>query len=255
MDTENRSLVEENEVTEAAEQPAEVTEAAEQSAAEQPRKESSKRIKKAQRREAKAARKAANKIEEKNSRPNNALIAILIFGVVIAMFAFVLGYNYFSKPATIAKYIEDNGGEEAYGSIMLDAYTTAAITAEGNSMNIEVTSATDDENVAQQIRDYYGGEDGKEQVEYLASYFLTGIKPQTRALSADVKASFKLNDEELNTAELTYKEAKALMEAEEEEAEEASDGDEASDKAADDAAEAEGDAADAAEDAAEEEGN
>ena len=53
-------------------------------------KVSSKRIKKAERREAKAARKAANRIEEKKTTPNNALIALLIFGVVIAMFAFVL---------------------------------------------------------------------------------------------------------------------------------------------------------------------
>ena len=78
------------------------------------------REKKRVRREAKAARKAPNLIEEKKSRPNNALIALMIFGVLVGMFAFVLGYNYFSKPATIAKYIEENGGEEVYGSIQLD---------------------------------------------------------------------------------------------------------------------------------------
>ena len=68
-------------------------------AEEKPVKVSSKRIKKAERREAKAARKAANKIEEKKSRPNNLLIGLMIFGVVVGMFAFVLGYNYFSKPS------------------------------------------------------------------------------------------------------------------------------------------------------------
>lgn len=216
MDTEKYTAESELKETEAATPEAETT-----SAPEEPVKVSSKHIKKAERREAKAARKAANMIEEKKSRPNNALIALLIFGVVIAMFAFVLGYNYFSKPATIAKYIEDNGGEESFGSMMLDAYTTAAITAEGNSMNIEVTAASDDEEVSGQIRDYYGGDEGKENVEYLAAYFLTGIKPQTRAFSADVKAAVTLNGEEINKVEMTYKEAKKLMEEDEEEAEDA----------------------------------
>lgn len=98
-----------------------------------PVKVSSKRIKKAERREAKAARKAANKIEEKKSRPNNLLIGVLIFGVVVGMFAFVLGYNYFSKPATIAKYIEKNGGEEAFGNMQIDEYTTADVTEIGRA--------------------------------------------------------------------------------------------------------------------------
>lgn len=246
MDTENKTPVAENEVIEAAAETEAVRTASEPEAA--PVKVSSKRIKKTQRREAKAARKAANKIEEKNSRPNNALIALLIFGVVIAMFAFVLGYNYFSKPATIAKYIEENGGEEAYGAMMLDAYTTANITAEGNSMNIEITSATDDDSVADLISGYYGGEDGKEQVEYLAAYFLTEMKPQTRAFSADVKASYKLNDEELNTAEMTYKEAKDFLKKQQEEEDAAVAEEEAA--AEESAAE---DAADEATDAAEEE--
>ena len=62
-----------------------------------------KRQKKADRRDAKAARKEANKVEEKKSRPNNIILAIMIFGVLIIMFAFAGGYNYFSKPANVEK--------------------------------------------------------------------------------------------------------------------------------------------------------
>ncbi len=231
---------------------AEAEESVEEVVEEAPVKVSSKRIKKAERREAKAARKAANKIEEKKSRPNNALIAILIFGVVIAMFAFVLGYNYFSKPATIAKYIEENGGEEAFGNMQVDGYTTAAITADGNSMTIALTADTDDEEAIEQIKEYYSGDEGKEQLEDLTAYFLTGIKPQTRAFSANAKATMTLNGEELNSIEMTYKEAKKMMEEEAEEAEAGADADaEDAEEAGDAAEEAAEDVAEDAEEAAE----
>ena len=162
-------------------------------------KVSSKRIKKAERREAKAARKAANKIEEKKSRPNNALIALLIFGVVIAMFAFVIGYNYFSKPATIEKYLEKNGGEEVYGSMQVDELTTAKITAKGNSMTVEMTIDGSNKEAAELAKEYYTGENGEKQLKNISAYFLTGTKPETRAFSADIKTTVKLGDEELNT--------------------------------------------------------
>jgi hypothetical protein len=200
-------------------------------------KVSSKRVKKAERREAKAARKAANKIEEKNSRPNNALIAILIFGVLIAMFAFVLGYNYFSKPATIAKYIEANGGEESFSNTTIDGVTTANITAEGNSMKIEMTAPEDNKETAEMVRNFYSGDEGKEQLEHMAAYYLTTLKPQTRAFSADITASVKIGDEEVNSVSMTFKEAKKHLEEEQEEAEEAADDSE-------DAEEADADAAD-----------
>lgn len=190
-------------------------------AEEKPVRVSSKRIKKAERREAKAARKAANKIEEKKSRPNNLLIGLMIFGVVVGMFAFVLGYNYFSKPATIAKYIEKNGGEEAFGNMQLDQYTTANVTADGNSMKITFTAETDDKDAMAQIKEHYSGDSGTEMLEYYAEQMLTSIKPQTRAFSADVKAVFNLNGEEINSVEMTYKEAKEKMEEAQKEAEEA----------------------------------
>ena len=223
------------EVAEAAEEAAEP--AVEAAAAEPVRKVSSKRIKKTQRREAKAARKAANKIEEKNSRPNNALIAVLIFGVVVAMFAFVLGYNYFSKPATIAKYIEENGGAESYSNISLDGVTTANITADGNSMKIDMSVPADDESLADTVRTFYAGDEGQEQLKGIISYFLTGTKPLTRAFSADATATVKIGDEEINSVTMTYKEAKKYVEEQQKEAEEAQDADSADAEDAEDAAE------------------
>ena len=213
------------EIADAAEEAAEVTEAAEatEEAAEaaEPAKVSSKRLKKIERREAKAARKAANKIEEKKSRPNNALIAVLIFGVVIAMFAFVLGYNYFSKPATIEKYLEKNGGEEVYGSMQVDELTTAKITAKGNSMTVEMTIDGSNKEAAELAKEYYTGENGEKQLKNISAYFLTGTKPETRAFSADIKTTVKLGDEELSSVEMTYKEAKKFLEDAQKEAEEA----------------------------------
>ena len=243
-------------VEETAEEAAPAEEKAEEAAPaeEKPVKVSSKRIKKTERREAKAARKAANKIEEKKSRPNNLLIGLMIFGVVIGMFAFVLGYNYFSKPATIEKYIEKNGGKDSFSGMQLDELTTADVTAEGNSMKITFTAKTDDKELSSTIREYYSGDDGKEMLEYYAEQMLTSIKPQTRAFSADVKAVFNLNDEEINSVEMTYKEAKEKMEEAQKEAEEAADKDadtEDAEDAADDAADAAEDAADNAADAAE----
>ena len=259
MEDEKKTTMEEIKETEALET---TEKTADEAAAEQAEsveetavKVSSKRIKKAERREAKAARKAANKIEEKKSRPNNALIALLIFGVVIAMFAFVLGYNYFSKPATIAKYIEKNGGEEVYGNMQLDAYTTANITADGNSMSIVMTVDGSDENIAKQAKEYYEGEDGEDQVKQIAAYFLTNIKPQTRAFSADVNATLSVGKEELQSVKMSYKEAKKYLEDLEKKAEEeaADDTEEAAEDAADSAEEAADDATEAAEDASENE--
>ena len=77
------------------------------------------------------------------------------------MFAFVLGYNYFSKPATIEKYLEENGGEEVYGSMQVDELTTAKITAKGNSMTVEMTIDDSNKEAAELAKEYYTGENGE----------------------------------------------------------------------------------------------
>lgn len=177
--------------------------------------------KKRERREAKAARKAANMVEEKKNRPNNIFLAILIFGVLVGMFAFAAGYNYFSKPASIEKYIEEAGGADAYGNLQMDEYTTASVTAKGNTMNIDMTAETEDEEAIKTIKESYGGDDGKEQMEDLAAYFLTSMKPQVRGFGADANVKMTLNGEELNSIKMTYSEAKKHLKEAEEEAEKA----------------------------------
>lgn len=179
--------------------------------------------KKRERREAKAARKAANMVEEKKSRPNNILLTVMIFGVLIGMFAIVVGYNYFSKPASLEKYIEDNGGADLYGNFMIDENTKANITAEGNSLNMELTAETEDEDLIKAIKESYDGDEGKEQMEDLTAYFLTSLKPLVRGLSADATTTMSLNGEELNSVKMTYREAKKYLKDAQREAEDAAD--------------------------------
>ena len=177
-----------------------------------------KREKKAARRDAKAAKKAANKVEEKKSRPNNLLLAIMIFGILIIMFGAVKGYNYYKLEPSIEKYIENNGGEEAYGSMMIDQYTTASVTAEGNSVKVVMESTAEDKEVAEELKKLYGGDDWEDQMKYIGAYFLTSMKPNCRGLSADITVTSNLNKEEIKTVKLTYKEAKDYMEKQAEEA-------------------------------------
>lgn len=207
--------------------------------------------KKRERREAKAARKAANLVEEKKSRPNNLLLGILIFGVLVAMFAFVAGYNYFSKPATIEKYLEENGGTEVYGKMQMDEYTNANITAKGNSMNIDMTADVEDEVVAGLIKDAYSGDDGKEQLEDIAAYFLTTMKPSVRGFNADATVKMTLNGEELNTVKMTYKEAKKKVKEAQEKAEEETEEETEHDQEGEDEAEHDQEGEEAENDAAE----
>ncbi|MBQ6388446.1 MAG: hypothetical protein IJH90_02290 [Mogibacterium sp.] len=199
------------------------------------------REKKRVRREAKAARKAANVVKEKESRPNNVLLAIMIFGVLIGMFVFVKGYNYFSKEANLEKYIANNGGEETYGSMAIDQNTTAAITAEGNSMKIVLDTVAEGEDV-DTYKEFYSGDDGKDQLEYIGAYFLTSMKSNTRGFSADVTVTSNINGEEVNSVSLTLKEAKKVLEPDEEDAE-AAEAEESEDESSEDAAEETEDAA------------
>ncbi len=194
------------------------------------------RARKAERREAKAARKEANKIEEKKSRPNNLLLAILIFGVLIGMFAFVKGYTYYKLEPSIQSYIKNNGGKDAYGSMMIDQHTTAAVTAKKNDMKIAITCTPHDEDEAKEYTDYYKGEDGEKQMKYIGAYMLTTMKPECRGFSASVTVTAKVNDEKANSVKMTYREAKKyLKELEEENEEENADASEEHEHAEDEA--------------------
>lgn len=191
-----------------------------------------KRKKKADRREAKAARKEANKVEEKKKRPNNLILAILIFGVLIGMFAFVGAYNYFSKPANLEKYVNDNGIADMYNNAAVSEYTTLTLKAEKNTLKMWLIVAED---APQEEVDQYSGDEGKELLEEWGAYYLTSMKPLVRGGSAEVKIKAKQGDETLNYVRLSYKEAKKMLEDAQKEAEEGIDDDES-----DDSEEAEG---------------
>lgn len=247
------------EVKEAAQEVTEATESAEEAkkaadAAEEAKEDAAplssteaKRRKKAERREAKAARKEANKVEEKKKRPNNLVLTILIFGVLIGMFVFVGAYNHFSKPATIEKYMDDNGITESYKEAPFSEHTTMTMTAEKNTINVLFKI---DEDASEEEVERLTGDEGTKTIKEWGSYFLTSMKPQTQALSAKVKVTVEQGDKELNSVELSYREAKKVIkdaqEEAEEEAEEAEDADDAEDEAeeAEDADEAETEAED-----------
>ena len=154
-----------------------------------------KRQKKADRRDAKAARKEANKVEEKKSRPNNIVLAVMIFGVLIIMFAVAGGYNYFSKPATIEKYMKDNGIDQMYTDMPVSEHTTMRLRAEKNTVKIWLNI---DEDAPDSEIEQYQGEEGTKTIKNMGAYFLTSLKPQTRALSGTVKIKAKHGDESVN---------------------------------------------------------
>jgi hypothetical protein len=176
------------------------------------------RQKKAERREAKAARKEANKVEEKKSRPNNIILAVMIFGVLIIMFAAAGGYNYFSKPATIEKYMKDNGINQMYKDVPMTEHSTMTMRADKNTVKIWLNI---DEDAPDTELEQYKGEDGEETLKNMGAYFLTSMKPQTRALSGTVKIKAKQGDETVNYVEMSYSEAKKFIKEAQKEAEEA----------------------------------
>lgn len=176
-----------------------------------------KRKEKAERREAKAARKEANKIEEKRTRPNNILLAVLICGVLIAMFAFVGGYNYFSKPATVEAYLQESGMAEMYNSMAYDEHSSLKMKAEGNTLKI-VVKVNDD--ATEEDIESYTSEDGEKNLKYTAASLLTAFKPETRAFGGEVRLAVKKGDETICYHKMTYSEAKKFLKELEKEAEE-----------------------------------
>lgn len=170
---------------------------------------SSKRQRKIDNREAKAARKAKNKVEESQKRPNNLIIFILIFGVLIVMFGFIWGYNYFSKEASIESYIESNGGKDTFGSIAVDEKTNISIEAVKNDMTITINMKDMAKKDAEKA---YAGEDGDKQMKFIGAYYLNAMKPYTRAFSAQADVVAKLDGKEFNKVTVKYKDAKKIME-------------------------------------------
>lgn len=165
--------------------------------------------KKKEAREAKAARKAANMVEEKKNRPNNILLAVLIFGILVGMFAFVGGYNYFKKPATIEKFVEENGMAEMYGNFQYDENTQVKMKAEDNTVKVVLRVAED---APKDAVEQFKGEEGTKKLKDIGAYFITTFKPETRAFNATVKVAARQGDETINYVKMSYKEAKQFVE-------------------------------------------
>lgn len=196
-----------------------------------------KRQMKADRREAKAARKEANRVEDKKTRPNNILLAILIFGVVIVMFAVSAGYNYFSKPASIEKYMKDNGIIDMYNNAPISEHSTMKLGADGNTVKIVINI---DEDASKEEVEQYKGEDGTDTLKDMGAYFLTSMKPETRGFGGEVKIKVAQGDETINFVKMSYSEAKDYVKEAQEEAEkEAEEADADADAETEDAAETE----------------
>lgn len=167
------------------------------------------RKKKAERRELKNQRKSSNKKEELKNSPNNLLLGLLIFGIIVLMFAVGHGIKYFQKEATLESYIEKN--KDMYESTVMDEYTTLNISAKKNRMNMELVINSDDEAYIKEATDYYTGEDGTKNLKYSIAYYLVPIKEETRALYSDGQMKVIVNDKEVASASITCFDADRLM--------------------------------------------
>lgn len=144
----------------------------------------------------------------KQSRPNNGLIALLIFGTMAVMFAFIWGYKYFQLTPSIEKYMENMGGEAMFGNMEIDDNTVMSISADGNKMTI-VTNVTADDVKAAKAK--YTGDEATESMETLAAYYLYSMKNNCRGLTASAKYTVNINKKEVNSVTVSYRKAKKIL--------------------------------------------
>ena len=96
-----------------------------------------------------------------------------------------------------------------------------------------------DEDAPDSELEQYKGEEGTKTLKNMGAYFLTSMKPETRALSGTVKVKAKQGDESVNYVKMSYSEAKKFAKEAQKEAEEGIDTD-AEEGADEDASETEG---------------
>ena len=151
------------------------------------------------------------KTQTKQSRPNNALIALLIFGTMAVMFAVVWGYKYFQLTPSIEKYMENMGGEALFSNMEIDDDTVMSITADGNKMTIVTDVTAKDEKAEKAAKKEYTGDDATENMEYLAAYYLYSMKSGCRGLTASAKYTVNVNKKEVNSVSVSYRKAKKIL--------------------------------------------
>ncbi len=199
------------------EEVAEAAEAAEKTEAEQMKASTeAKRRKKAERREAKAVRKEANRVEEKKKRPSNVLLSVLIFGVLIGMFAFIWGYNYYQKEKSIETYLKSSGYAEMYNNVPFDEQSTMKMAADENTLKMVLV--VNDDVTGDDLEKYKSGETW-EYLQEMGAYMLTTMKPEVRGLSAEVKVGVKQGEEMIAYKKMSYRQAKKYLKEAEEKAE------------------------------------
>lgn len=148
------------------------------------------------------------KTQTKQSRPNNGLIALLIFGTLAVMFAFIWGYKYFQLTPSIEKYMEDMGGEALFSNMQVGDDAVMSITADGNKLSIVTNVTTDDVKAAKKE---YTGDDATENMEYLAAYYLYSFKSNCRGLTAKAEYKVNINKKEVNSISISYRKAKKIL--------------------------------------------
>lgn len=153
-------------------------------------------------------REHKDKGRREQGRPNNKLIALLIFGSIAIMFIGVWGYNYSQLSPSIEKYIEDNGGAETFSGMEMDDNSTLSITAKKNAITIDCDVTSDD---AENAKAEYEGESAEKNMKYMAAYYLISMKTNCRGLSSSVKYNVNLNGKTIKSIEMSHHEAKKFL--------------------------------------------
>lgn len=177
-------------------------------------KESTKnnRLKKEEARKNREAKKAKNTKVEKRRNPNNLLIFLLILVIVGGVFGGFFTVKWFQKDVSLEKYLakKENAG---LTEMTMDEYTTMSLSAKKNDMNLDiVVNTTDaDKDTVKNLEEYFNKEDTQDYLKYMAAYYLTNLKSNTRAISPSIKYNIKFNDKEIKSEKLTYRQAKKFI--------------------------------------------
>ena len=181
-------------------------------------KESTKnnRIKKEEARKARELHKTKTTKTEKKQNPNNLLIFLLIVLVIGGVFGGFFTYKWFQKDASIEKYLAKEENAQVKETVM-DEYTTLHVSADKNDMKMDfvVDTSKADKDTKKELKEYYNNEDTIDYLKYMSSYYLINMKPNTRAINPSLEYSIKINNKEIKSDKLTYRQAKKFIKEQE----------------------------------------